>query len=155
MLQEQNQSAVDALSLLEENLGDVETTFPILNAGPVDLVISEAKLEPTKSGNGYMLNLKLKTAMPWQTTTGATKGPGFPMRHGIFIPHRTAENEDAVAMSKQRLAQLKLSAFGTKEGGFGAPDTYVGRTVTARVTIKNDPVYGTQNDIGAFLVRNQ
>lgn len=146
---------MDALSLLEENLGDVETTFPVLNAGTVDFVISDAKLETTKTGNGYMLNLKLKTAIPWQTTTGATKGPGFPMRAGLFIPHRTGENDEAVAMAKQKLAQLKLSAFGTKDGGFGKPETYIGRTITARIGIRNDPQYGVQNEVQAYVTRNQ
>jgi hypothetical protein len=155
MLQEQNQSAMDALSLLEENLGDVETTFPVLQAGSIDLVISDAKLEPTKAGNGVMLNLKFKTAMPWKTTLGVEKAPGFPVRHGLYIPHKTADNADAVTMAKQKLAQLKLSAFGTKEGGFGKPEQYIGRTVTASIGIRTDEQYGVQNDIKAFTTRNQ
>lgn len=149
-----NSVAIDAMDILGQDLTNQETTFPILEAGVVDVVISDAKLEPTKKQNGYMLNLRLKTTMPWKDKQGIVKAPGFPIRAGIYIPSGADVNPEAINMSKMKLAQLKESAFGTKEGAFGSPGQYIGRTVSVRVTI-TPPKDGReeQNDIGAFVKR--
>lgn len=153
MIEEQNTAAADALSLLEADLTNQETTFPVLEAGPCDFIISDAKLEPTKKHNGYMLNLSLKTAMPWKTNAGVVKGAGFPVRNGLFIPHATADNEAAVNMAKSKLAQLKEAITGDKTGSFGQPSQYIGKSVTGRLIIKVDPERGAQNEIAAWVKR--
>lgn len=154
MIDEANNAALDALSILEQDLSNQETTFPVLEPGTCDFVISDAKLEPTKTGSGYMLNLKLKTVIPYKTTTNLTKPPGFPFRAGIFIPSGKAADDQVVVMSKTKLAQLKESAFGTKEGAFGKPEQYIGRTITARISVKVDVERGPQNEIQAFVKRS-
>ncbi len=155
MLEESTQSSIDALSILEADLTNQETTFPLLEAGVVDFVISDAKLEPTKTGSGYMLNLRLKTTMPWKTNLGVDKAPGFPMRAGIFIPGGANVNPEAVNMSKTKLAQLKESAFGDKTGSFGKPEQYIGRTITARIAIVKDSrdANNLQNEVQAYVKR--
>lgn len=153
MLTDSNNPAADALSLLEADLTNQETSFPVLEAGTVDFVIIDMKLEPTKKGNGYMLNTKLKTTMPWKTNAGVEKPAGFPMRNGIFIPHPTGDNDEAVNMAKSKLAQLKEAALGDKTGAFGRTELYIGKPVTGRVIIKVDPERGPQNEIAAYVKR--
>ena len=144
----------DAASLLNEDLTGTDTSYPVLQAGVYDFVISDLKLEATKKGNGSMLNIKLKTVIPATTSTGVVKAPGFVVSDGIFIPDPAkTEKPETVQMAKQRIAQLKEAVTGDKAGAFGNPAQYIGRPVTARLKVEADEQFGDRNRVVAFVRR--
>lgn len=142
------------IDILNADLTSVDTDRQVLQKGIVDLTISDAKLEQTKKGTGVMLWLTFKTAIPYPNLKGVTKAPGFQFRDSIFIPTGDGHKPETIEMCKTKLAQLKEAAFGTKEGAFGTPDQYIGRTVTARITVDSSEEYGDQNRVSAFVKRN-
>lgn len=146
-----NESAVDALSILQSDLAGEDLTYPVLKPGVVDFVISDMKLEPAKKGTGTMLNFTLATTIPWPERSEAVKASGFKFRDSIFIPANGTP--EAIKMAKQKLAALKLSAQGTQEGAFGSPESYIGKHVTARIRIDSDVEFGDRNRVVMFVKR--
>jgi hypothetical protein len=147
---------IDALQSIENyDLTNVDTAFPVLKAGTCDFVIAEMKTERSKNNNGSNIHIQLKTAMPWTTTKDASVNPGFPVRDSVFIPDdkSTEKGAKAMQMSMQKLAQLKLSAFGTQDGKVGPFDSYHGKIVTARIKVESSEEYGDQNRVQSYVRR--
>lgn len=147
----------DILNAVENmDLTNVETDFPVLEQGICDFTIANMQAETSKNGNGTNIIVELKTAMPYKTRKGEVKQPGFPLRDSIYIPNDTTSEKGATAMrmSQQKLAQLKLSVFGTQEGAFGKFEQYVGKTVSARLKIESDEQFGDRNRVAAYVRRN-
>jgi hypothetical protein len=150
-----NESPVSALDILGASLDDVPTSWPILEPGVVDFVVSEIKLEPTKAKNGHNLTISLKTAMPWRTREGQPKPAGFPMRDNIYIPSGENIKPEVVAMSKQKLAQFREAVTGSKAGSFNPLEQYIGKPVTARIKIEQSQDFGDSNRVVAYVRRQQ
>ena len=142
-----------ALDILGADLTNTDTSFPVLSPGVIDCIISEIRTEPTKKGNGHNMIVSLKTAMPWNDRTGILRPAGFPLRDNIFLPSGTVVNEDALRMTKQKLAQLKEAATGSKVGAFGDAAQYVGKPVTVRIKIEVSEQYGDANRVQAYVRR--
>lgn len=134
-------------SLLNADLSNVDTDFPILAAGTLSGVIAECAMGETKSKNP-VVNIKITTSMPAQLQKGGTAQVGFPIRHMLNL---TPTEKMTPEMIKKNLAQFKEAAFGTKEGSFGDPASYVGRPITFKIKITEDQEYGTQNKIAGFI----
>lgn len=134
-------------SLLNANLADVDTDFPILANGTYSGIIAECAMGKTKA-NKDVINVVIKTSMPAPMKKGGTAQPGFPLRHMLMLE---PTEKMTVDMIKKNLALFKLAAFGTKDGSFGNPAEYVGRPITVKVVIKSDEEFGEQNRINGFV----
>lgn len=138
----------DALSLLQRDLSGTDTAYPVLEAGPVDFVVSDVKSEISKKGNPLLV-IKLKTSIPWKTREGALKAPGVIIRDQISLT--PTENYNPM----QKLAQFKEAITGEKAvGPFGAPEQYIGRSVTARIAIESSEEFGDSNRVKAYVRRH-
>lgn len=146
-------SPISALDILGADLTNVDSTYPVLQVGVVDFVVSDIKTEPTKKGNGHNLTISLKTAMSWNTREGAPRAPGHVIRDNIFLPSGSAASPEAVAMAKQKVAAFKEAVTGSKAGSFGSPDQYIGKPVTARIKIETSADYGDSNRVQAYVRR--
>jgi hypothetical protein len=131
-------------SLLNADLSGVDTSFPVIAPGVITGTIADCKSIVSKNGKP-MLEMKLTAGHPVMTTASEEKPAGFPFRHNISLTPTEKYNP------KQGLAQLKEAVFGSKEGSFGDPASYVGQPVSFRVKIENSDEYGMQNRVAAFV----
>lgn len=146
----QDTSPVSALEMLQADLSNTDTSFPVLEAGVVDCVISDMKIEPQKAPKtGHNLLITLKTAQPTRThgANPQSKPPGFPLRDIVGLA--ATEKYDP----KQRLAAIKEAVLGDKAGAFGSPELYIGKPVTVRIKVESSPEYGDQNRVQAYVRR--
>lgn len=129
--------------LLNTDLSNVDTSFPVLKRGQKELLISDIKVTDSKKG-GKNLVMTLKTTFPDTTVRGREIGAGFSLRHLISLT--PSEKYDP----RQNIAALKEAAFGDKNLTVN-PQDFIGRTVVAIVTVDNSPEYGEQNSITRFV----
>lgn len=140
--------AHNAIDILGQDLSSTDTDFPALEAGTVDCVISDCKVEAQKAPKtGQNLMIKLKTAMPWKTTTGVMKPPGFPIRDIVGLT--PSENYNP----KQRLAAIREAVLGDKNGAFGDPAQYIGKPVTVRIKVESSEEFGNQTKVASYVRR--
>lgn len=142
---------VSALDVLGSDLSGVDTSFPVLEPGVIDCVVSDMKVEPTKKNNGHNLIVTLKTSMPWRLRDGTPRPAGFPLRDNIFLPAGEAAKPETVGMSKQRLAQFREAVTGSKAGAFNPLEQYIGKPVTVRIKIETSTEYGDSNRVQAYV----
>lgn len=134
-------------SLLNADLSNVDTDFPILANATLTGVIAECALGETKAKK-QVINIKIVTSMPAALVKGGTVQPGFTLRHMLMLEPTEKMLPD---MIKKNLAVFKEAAFGDKSGSFGDPASYVGRSITFKVKIESSPEFGDQNRIAGFI----
>lgn len=145
-MSQDNQPVVDGLAALQQDLTQEDTTFPILEPGVVDCIISDIKPVASKStAGGANLQITLKTSIPYKDRAGVIKAPGFPLRDLVSLVATEKYNP------KQRLAQIKEAVFGEHTGAFGSPEVYIGKPVTVRIKIESNEQFGDQNRIAAYV----
>lgn len=114
--------------------------FDVLPAGEYDVVIVGSKVEPTKSGNGKLVNLEL------QVLTGPYQNRKLFDRLNLWNP-----SEKAV-----QIARGTLSAICRAVNVLTPKDTSElhNKPLRVKVTVTNDETYGQKNEIRAYKSRS-
>ena len=122
---------------------DYEPNAPLdaVPAGDYPCTITDAALKPTKRGDGEYVMLVHEVA------DGEFKGRKIFDRLNIHNPNKTAE-----AIGRRQLSSL-AAALNLPE--IDDTDILVGAPVTVRVTVRSSAEYGDQNDVKAYLPREQ
>lgn len=136
-------------SMLNADLTGVDTSFPVLEAGIVPVVIAKCYQGQSKEKKTPGLFFEFTTVAPQKTTTGHMRPPGFLLRDTVWFTPPKNEGEQPRAL--QQLAQIKEAVFGTKEGAFGDPAMYVGKPVTLRLAVEASEEFGNQNRVKAYV----
>ena len=148
---------IDTLNdLLNSDLSNTPTSFPVLKKSLYQLHFEAPEggiVVDTKAhdgGKNMVFKAVLESPVPAQATDGRQVQAGFSFMQRVFLP-RPGADEKSIAMSKQKLAQIKLGVTGSQFGSFGDPAQYLNIPFTASVSVKNDPEYGESNEIAKFL----
>lgn len=114
--------------------------FDVLPAGEYDVVIVGSKVEPTKKGDGKLINLEL------QVLSGEFQNRKIFDRLNLWNP-----NEKAV-----QIARGTLSAICRAVGVLTPRDTSElhNKPLRVKVAVRNDDQYGMQNDVKGYKPRN-
>ena len=142
----------DNIDILSANLTDVDISRPMLAAGVVDLVVSEMKVEPNKTGDKQNLNIVFKTVNNERSVKGDTLNPGFTLFHTVSLTPTEKYTVDRIGQS---LKSIRVAATGDTSGSFAPVDQYVGKVLTAKVYVEEDKngVYPAQNRIKQFVAK--
>jgi hypothetical protein len=140
------------MSLLNENLGDVDASMPLLAAGSYEFEIADCKEDTTTNGKP-VLKLRLKLLSDAPAVDGKTTiHKGFNVFNMISLTPTDKYNP------KKALKLLKLAAEGNGDGAFGAPASYNGKVVKAKIKVNpggqnetTGQVYEPRNEVVAFL----
>jgi hypothetical protein len=101
---------------LDENVNDIDTSFPVLAPGVKHLTVTDATVEPTNDGLAKQLVIKLKTVNPELTIKGETQEPGFPLTARRLLEPKGRMTMHQVKTGLARLGKglglsVKLSEF--------------------------------------------
>ena len=134
----------EILDLENIDLNDVDSTFPILEAGEHRVVITEASITDAKPESAHKQNLKVQFALtsdaPRHGTPGETVKAGYKLTRTFpltqtFLPDIKRLMEAALGSSGKLIEQVPQLA---------------GRELNIRVTVRTTQEYGTQNDVKGF-----
>lgn len=137
---------IDPLNV-DIQLGDVETSVPLLPEADYALQVAESTIDPNKDKTGLNWNLKLVTTTPATSVDGRDVAPNFPVFTVCALQARE-DSKDPDAF-KRMIAQTIDAIFGTtKENrpNFNRElvDAAVGKQVLAHVFI--DEYQGNKNN---------
>ena len=134
-----------AIDLDNLDLSTVETGFPLLPDGIVEVSVSEVSIKPNKAGTGQNLTIKLVTTQPMTDLNGKAINPGFPVFDLISLTP-TAKYDP-----RPKLAEFKESATGSKTGSFNPPEQYLGAVLTVRLKVERSSEFGDKNRIVRYI----
>lgn len=135
------------------DLNDVDTSMPVLVEGLYILTIDKVEVVENKDKTGNNLLIIFKTAADATSLKGQAEGKEFDVKAGFpirqYMPMQPNPNKPDARDFKENLAALQDAVTGSKKGNRGPfqPSTYVGRQVSARLKVTEDPEYGKQNNI--------
>jgi len=136
--------------LLNADMSNVDTAYPVISAGLKELIIAESKQVSNKDQTGQVWELHLKTTLPDKNAkTGADVSPGFTIIHRVGL---STTEKYTIDMIRRAVAIVKEAVFGDKNVKVQFAD-FTGRTVLAQLSVKDDPQFGTQNRITRFVPR--
>lgn len=136
-------------SLLNLNLGDVDTRKPILAANQYNLKIVDVQLVDSSDQTSKNIQVQLATLEPHETESGEQVGEGFRLFDVMSL------KDSAMEMTTRKLAQLHQSALGKGAAGSFAQmhEAYKGRVVSAKVKVKPEKDgYERGNAISEYVV---
>lgn len=134
----------DILDLSSINLAEVDSTFPCIEAGEHRVTIVEAKIVDAKAEADHAHNLRVSFALaeeaPLHGKPGETAKPGFKLSRtypitSSFLPDIKRLFEAALGSTGNLIEQVPQLA---------------GREIMARITVRTDTTYGTQNDVRGY-----
>lgn len=118
-------------SVLDEDLTNQDTSFPLLKEGLYDLGIDKLTIEDNKERTGQNVVIKVKTTADSVDVKDKRLNKGFPMTTYISLTETKDYDKEAI---KRNLAVF-MKAVGHK-GKFGNGQWAVGRVARAKVTIR-------------------
>lgn len=136
-------------SLMTEDLSNVQTTFPLLNAGLCKVRVAEISTAPNKTNTGNNLKIKFVTVDAQPATRAGVPceiAPGYP----IMFTHSLVQTEKFDP--RERLAQI-MDCFLGKRGSFMPVEQFLGLegVVKLKHDGKADDEYGIQAVIKQFV----
>lgn len=140
-----------SLGVLDQDLTNVDTTFPLLKEGIYNLEVVSLAAVDNKDKTAKNIEIKLKTTAPCNDTKGNEIQPGF----GIFYRIPLGQTEKySIDDIKKKLAIFRLAALGTKEGAFGDFAQYVNKIVQVKlvITVDKEGKYADKNEIKSFVL---
>jgi hypothetical protein len=132
--------------MLNADLSGVDTSFPVLEPGIVNVVIAKCYQGTSKEKKTPGVFFEFTTTQDTRTTTGQSRKAGFTLRDTVWL---TPPTDSYTPLT--RLAQIKEAVFGEKSGSFGDPAGYVGKPVTLRIKVESSDEFGNQNRVAAYV----
>lgn len=137
------------------DLGNVDTSYPVLEAGLVNVTVVSAETVDNKAKDGSNLKLVLATVNPQNNIpnpkTGAVvvQNPGLKITSYTGLKATDTYPSESIAKS---LAKLQECFLGAKTGVFD-PSTLVGQTGSIILKVTGTPVdeFGVRNEISQFV----
>jgi hypothetical protein len=129
------------------DLGNVDTSRPVLPEQLHVLEIGSVEVKPNKAENGRNLVVVFKTVNESPDASGQQMiQPGYQITK--YYPLQQSANEKAPDY-KRDLAKLQDAVEGTTMGSrpLFQPFNYVGKLVIAKLKIRKDEEYGDSNEI--------
>lgn len=133
-------------SMLNADLTNVSTAFPVLEAQVISAVIAKCYQGTSKQKNTPGVFFEFTTTHPAARQGGGMQPAGFPLRDTVWL---TEPKENYTPLT--RLAQIKEAVFGDKSGSFGDPAGYVGKAVSFRIKIESSDEFGNQNRVASYV----
>lgn len=130
------------------DLSGVDTSRPVLPEGSYILEVGKVERTENKAKTGFNLVVQFKTTADSPDVTGErVMSAGYAITK--YYPLQQSANEKAPDY-KADLARLQDAVEGTEQGNRPPfnPFNYVGRLVHAKLKIRTDDEFGTQNEIG-------
>jgi hypothetical protein len=130
------------------DLGGVDTSRPVLPDTQHVLEVEKVDVTDNKAKTGRNLVVTFKTVNDSPDITGERIiSAGYKVTK--YYPLQQSDNPKAPDF-KADLARLQDAVEGTKQGERPPfnPYNYVGRMVLAKLKVRTDDEYGTQNEIG-------
>jgi len=130
--------------LLDDDLSDVDTSFPLLAEGVYDMVIKEVKLEENKAKTGNNVVIKVATTVPAKSVKGEHLNPGMVLTNYISTVEVPGKyDRDAI---KRNLATF-VQATGLG-GAINPMDRFKDKIVRCKVKVRPpEGQYEAANDI--------
>ena len=124
--------------LLDLDLANVDTSFPVLRHGLYELVVKEASVEKTAAGDGEMLVLQLATTQPAKDVKGNTLNPGTILFHRVGLKPTDKYDYLAIVKNVARVTQamkpqVSMKADSIFNGFSSACKAFAGRLLTAKI----------------------
>jgi len=149
----------DTNNILNEDLGGVDISFPVLPLDEYVCTIKEmVKTWPKRipegarlPGSEHMCNILLTTTTPAVSTSGDPVPAGFPIRDRLML--RPTEKM-TVASIKRGLATFRAAVLGTQSGAFDPVSQYIGKNVRVKVKpVAAEGDYPARNEVKAYIVQ--
>lgn len=144
---------------LDENLNDVDLSYPLLPAALYDFMIKDVTRKSNKAGTGEILEIKLATVNTEVSTKGVEQSPGLVLTHRIGI---TPHEADAYYGKEYTIEQIKRSLASLARGAgvtctarelLNNPAMLKGCQVRAKVSIRKETEeFPESNEVRGFVI---
>lgn len=131
-------------ALLNEDLSQIKTGFPVISAGIKHLRIEEIRTEVSKAGKP-LLKYVAVTTQPDTSTENLPLDPGYKLFGQISLTSTPKYDH------KKSLAEFMLALLGTNVGAFAPIERYIGLEFLALVKVEDSSQYGTRNVIARLI----
>ena len=125
-------------SFLDEDLGSVDTSMPVIKGGlTVELEVTSVSEEPNKDNSGNNLVIKTRTVKELPSTKGPMINAGFPLTKYISltpVEGRADKKDYRKEDIRKNLAQF-LEAVEGKKGVLNPTERFKGMHVLAKITV--------------------
>ena len=139
---------------LDQNIDDIDVSFPRLAVGLYELQIAKVEKVPNNAGTGENLKVELKTTKEAVSTVGEAVGTGMTLIHNISL---TPTEKYGVENMKRNITSFALSAGlknRTVRSVINAGQELAGKFVTAKIGIQRETdEFPERNTIKAFVTK--
>tara|TARA_R110000787_G_scaffold8323_5_gene27794 strand:- start:401 stop:844 length:444 start_codon:yes stop_codon:yes gene_type:complete len=137
-------------ALLNEDLGDIDTSRPILKETIATMRVKEMQVKSNKAETGNNLEITLVTMETLPNRKGDDVNANFPVFDIISLTPTEKYDADAI---KRRLKEVRVAVHGPGEGAFGTPAEYIGLELEVKIGIQEDKTgkYSDRNVIKRYL----
>ena len=138
---------------LDTNVNDIDTSFPVIMPGIVEMVVDSAEKTLTKDGVSEQIVMKLKTTGETRSIKGDVINAGYPLTKRMMV---TPKGGMTVDMIKRGVAQVAkgLGISGTVRDIINNPAMLVGKVAPWTVVVRKptaeypNPANDVTNPVG-------
>ncbi len=148
-----NETVAPTIDPMDQNVGDIDTSFPRLSANVYELEITAAEKVPNKAGTGENLKVSHKTTSAAVSTAGENLAAGVLITSNMSLTPTDRYPQTSIVKA---LALLMKSAglTGTPRDLLNDPSQLVGKHVTAKVGVQKETAeFGESNKISSYLAK--
>jgi len=137
---------------LAEDIGQIDTSYPVLVVGLYDLEITDAKIEKSKKTNKDMLVVTMKTTAEAMDTNQSMINKGFPVYHRVSLEPTAEYDMKSIAKKIAAVGQAAGITGMTARELLNNPKVLVDKTVRVKLGIsKETDEYPAGNSVKQFL----